>query len=181
MRWHLILEDFVPELKYIKGENNVVSEALSCLEMSDNQDILNISELERHNDVNLPDSAYPISHHNISKAQKTDVNHKDYTIDTCCGDNQNHRLICRNSKICLPTALQKKTVYWYHEMLCHPGETCIEHTLSQHFDCKGLHTTFHDVCKKCPTCQRAKKLIRSMASCHLNRLKQIPGTHSFEK
>ena len=31
MRWRLILEEFSPELKYIKGENNVVSDALSRL------------------------------------------------------------------------------------------------------------------------------------------------------
>ena len=41
-------------------------------------------------------------------------------------------------------------------MICHPGETQTEHTLCQHFDWKGLRTTVHDVCKKCPTCQRAK-------------------------
>ena len=45
MRWRLILEEFGPELKYIKVENNVVADALSRLEMSDNQDILNVSEL----------------------------------------------------------------------------------------------------------------------------------------
>ena len=37
MRWRLILEDFGPELKYILGENNVVDNALSRLDMSDNQ------------------------------------------------------------------------------------------------------------------------------------------------
>ena len=45
MRWRLILEEFGPELKYFKGENNVVANALSHLGMSDNQEILNISEL----------------------------------------------------------------------------------------------------------------------------------------
>ena len=41
-------------------------------------------------------------------------------------------------------------------MLCHTGETQIEHTLRQHFDWRGLCTTVHNVCKKRPTCQRAK-------------------------
>ena len=41
-------------------------------------------------------------------------------------------------------------------MLCHPGETRTEHTFRQHFYWKGLRTTVHDVCKKFPTCQRAK-------------------------
>ena len=65
----------------------------------------------------MPDSAYPIRYHDIAKAQKTDaklqqklVSHKDYTLDTFRGGDQNHRLICRNNKICLHAALQKKTV-----------------------------------------------------------------------
>ena len=32
MRWRLILEEIGPELKYTKGENNVVADALSRLE-----------------------------------------------------------------------------------------------------------------------------------------------------
>ena len=45
MHWRLILEDFGLELKFIKGENNVISDALSRLEKSDNTEILNISEV----------------------------------------------------------------------------------------------------------------------------------------
>ena len=117
MRWCLILEEFGPELKYIKGENNVVSDTLSCLEKSDNQEILNISELFGYDDEDLPDSAYPIRYHDISKAQETDaklqkklVSHRDYTLNTFRGGDKDHRLIFRNNKICLPMALQKKTV-----------------------------------------------------------------------
>ena len=68
MRWLLILEEFVPELKYIKVENNIVADAISHLEMSDNQEILNISELYGYDDEDLPNSAYPIYYHDISKA-----------------------------------------------------------------------------------------------------------------
>ena len=42
MCWRLIIEEFGPEIKYTKGEINVVADALSCLDMSDNNDILNI-------------------------------------------------------------------------------------------------------------------------------------------
>ena len=80
--------------------------------------------------MDLPDSAYPIRYQNIAKAQKTDAklnknlfSHKDYTLDTFCGGNQNHRLIFQNNKICLPAEPPNKTVDWNHEMLCHPGET----------------------------------------------------------
>ena len=40
MRWSLTLEEFGLELKYNNGENNVVADALSRLEMSDKQDVL---------------------------------------------------------------------------------------------------------------------------------------------
>ena len=92
MHWRLILEEFGPELKYIKGANNVVADALSRLDMSDNQDILNISELYGYDDEDLPVSVYPICYHDIFKAQKTDaklqqklVLHKDYTLNTFLG------------------------------------------------------------------------------------------------
>ena len=73
MRWRLILKYFVPELKHINFENNVITDALSCLENSDNKEILNISELYGYDDKDLPDRAYPISYHDIAKAQKTDA------------------------------------------------------------------------------------------------------------
>ena len=91
MRWRQIIEEFGPDLKYIKGENNVVADAIFCLEMSDNKEILNISELYGYNDEDLPDSAYLIRYQNIAKAQKTDaklnknlVSHKDYTPPERC-------------------------------------------------------------------------------------------------
>ena len=64
---------FIPELRHIKGENNVVDDTLSRFEMSDNQEILNISELYGYNDEDLPGIVYQIRYHDISKAQKTDA------------------------------------------------------------------------------------------------------------
>ena len=117
MHWRLIIDDFGPELKYIQGKNNVVAKALSQLEMSENQDILNIYELYGYDDADLPDSAYPIRYYDIAKAKKPDaklkqklVSHKYYTLYSFRGGDQKHRLIFRNSKKCLPAALQNKTV-----------------------------------------------------------------------
>ena len=164
MRWRLILEEFGQELKYIKGENNVVDDALYRLDMNDKEEILNISEIYGYNDDGLPDSAYPIRYRGISKSQKSDaklqqniVSHKDYTLDTFRGSDKNHRLIFRNSKIFLPMELKKKTVYWYNKILCHLGETFTEHNIRQTIYWKGLHTTVHNVCKKCTTWQIFKK------------------------
>ena len=40
--------------------------------MSDNQEILNISKIYRYDEADMPDSAYPISYNDISRAHKTD-------------------------------------------------------------------------------------------------------------
>ena len=61
MRWRLILEEFGPELKYIKDENNIVSDALSCLDMDDYQEILNISELYGYDENAVFTLIYPPS------------------------------------------------------------------------------------------------------------------------
>ena len=39
MRWRLILEEFSPELIYIKGSKNIVADALSRLDKIDNLNI----------------------------------------------------------------------------------------------------------------------------------------------
>ena len=83
IRWHLILEEFVPELKYIKEENNGVADALSLLEKSSNQEILNIYELYGYDDKDLPDSAYPIRYHDRypSTARGSSLAVNDRTLD----------------------------------------------------------------------------------------------------
>ena len=84
--------------------------------MSDNQEILNISEIYGCDDKDLPESAYPIRYHDIARAQKTDaklqqklVPHKGYTLDNFRGGNKDHRLICRNNKICLFRHIRRVT------------------------------------------------------------------------
>jgi hypothetical protein len=37
MWWQLIIEEFGPELVYIKGEHNIVADALSHLEITENK------------------------------------------------------------------------------------------------------------------------------------------------
>ena len=98
--------------------------------MSDNKEILNITEIYDYDDEGLPYIADPICYQDIAKAQKNDakLKKKQSHIKTIpstlfVGGDKDHHLICQNNKICLPPALHKKTVDWYHEMLCHLGET----------------------------------------------------------
>ena len=38
LRWRLILEDYGPDIEYIKGEKNIVSDALSIFPLNGNQE-----------------------------------------------------------------------------------------------------------------------------------------------
>ena len=45
MRWRLILEEYGPELRYIKGENNIVADALSRLEIETPKEPMTLSHM----------------------------------------------------------------------------------------------------------------------------------------
>jgi hypothetical protein len=62
MRWRLVLEEFGPDPQCIKGERNVVADALSPLEIDDEQEIFNIGECFGYNDDDLPRSSFPLRH-----------------------------------------------------------------------------------------------------------------------
>jgi hypothetical protein len=56
MQWCLVLEEFGPDLQYIKGTRNVVDEALSRLAIDDEQEIFNIRECFSYDDNGPPTS-----------------------------------------------------------------------------------------------------------------------------
>jgi hypothetical protein len=69
MRWRLVLEEFGPDLQYIKDTHNVVANVLSRLSIDDDQEIFNISECFGYDDDNLPTSSFPLQYKDIAKAQ----------------------------------------------------------------------------------------------------------------
>jgi hypothetical protein len=94
MRWRPVLEQFGPD-------------ALSCLEIDNDQDVFNISKWFGCNkDDDLPPSSHPTRCEDIAKAQKDNPallskaqNHKDCHEPTFCGGNKDHKLMCHNGKI----------------------------------------------------------------------------------
>ncbi len=170
MRWRLILEEYGPELHYIKGTHNVVADALSRLpltevEVPDGTDEVQMAEFFGDTKEALPENIFPVKFKTIRKLQRKDkelirkLEHKDaYTLKSFRGgDRDPEMLICKNDKIVVPEPLQKRMVEWYHTMLCHPGETRTEESIKQHFYWKNVDKTVHKICKKCDSCQRTKK------------------------
>jgi len=152
MRWRLTLEEFGPELRYIKGERNVVADVLSRLETMNDQ------EYEAHqaecfsadmyaNGKEDGPSDYPLTYEKIRNGQQADetlqtrwINSPNYTKTTFAHGDHSYELITRFGKIVLPEDLQRPAVEWYHDILIHPGESRTELTIGQHFYWKAMCT-----------------------------------------
>ena len=47
---------------------------------------------------------------------------------------------------------KNQVVEWYHNALCHQGETCTELSIAQYVYWKNLRKSLHEVCSKCKAC-----------------------------
>ena len=166
MRWRLILEEYSPELIYIQGSKNIAADALSRLDIVDTPNPVknNFKSINEHYGLENEDISHPTNYKTIMRNQQKDKelikiaqNNKDYSIQNFHGADKKYSLICKNRKIVIPKQLEKQVVEWYHNALCHPGETRTELSISQHFYWKNLRKTVHEICTKCKTCQFLKR------------------------
>ena len=168
MRWRLTIEEFGPELIYIPGNKNIVTNAFSCLPLDETtKDDPNngyyCADLLALSTEDFPPHAHLLNYKTIMQHQQEDKNllvaaqrDKSYIIQDFTAAGQVHQLICLNRKMLVPKTLQKIIVQWYHVQLCHPSETLTEQTIHQHFTWGKLSKTVKNVCALCPTCQIAK-------------------------
>ena len=157
MRWRLVIEEYGPELIYLKGERNIVADALSRLgferdaqrtENSTKNISTHLSEvmlselwsLDSDDDKALPEGAFPLTYKEIMRQQQKDAKllqrlktDKSFGLISVRGGGKERTLVTQNDKIYLPRSLQKRTIEWYHNQLCHPGVTRTEATIRQHF------------------------------------------------
>ena len=128
MRWRLLLEEFGPKLTYVKGTHNIVADALSRLEISEEE--LSPEAFCAEAGVDFPKD-YPLSYEQIAHEQEKDKDLQDLFKKTDSTlkkekfkfSSKEYELIVKGDKIYLPKALQKPAVKWYHSELLHPGET----------------------------------------------------------
>jgi len=123
MRWRLLLEEFGPQLTYIKGANNIVADALSRLDISEedfSQDAFN-GELAADDDE-IPDE-FPLSDKEIANRQGKDkASQKKLKNDpelhqkvTYKFSDRTYKIINKGGKIYLPKALHHKCAKWCHD------------------------------------------------------------------
>ncbi len=216
MRWRLILEEYSPELRYIKGEHNIVADALSRLNLRDTITpernplekkiatkidnnstpegstttmTINLAELYADlfaDDLEEDQLTYPLHYRRLRVEQQKeqallDLVGKDpaFSEQEFRHSDSKYTLVVRkdldgNQQIVVPKVLQKKATEWYHETLCHPGETRTELTLKQHFYWKGMRKTVQRVCQKCKSCQLAKPKLKKYGKLPPKQAETIP-------
>ena len=85
MRWRLIIEEYNPEIRYIKGTKNIVADALSRLDINpDSNNSLEYYGLEKDD---LPEDAFPLTYYLLNREQTKDEsllmraqNHKHFAL-----------------------------------------------------------------------------------------------------
>jgi hypothetical protein len=171
MRWRLYIEEYSPDLRYIKGSENIAADALSRL------GILNTpmdeahftealrSELYAFDKEDLPQTAFPLSYAFLGKEQSTDVavlkemakTKSRYSFKSFTGGGKTRELICYNGKIVVPKRLQPRIIQWYHDYLGHPGINRTEETIGQHLWWPKMRDQITRSVTICNTCQLNKR------------------------
>ena len=167
IRWRMMLEEFGPEFRHVKGVKNVVADALSRLPtVHKDDDIIDHEEqLPELSDVKTKDikaEQFPMAPKLIAKEQL-----KDKYLQKVLKDDQKQRyylkkvehveLVHYRQKIYVPVSLRARIITWYHEYLVHPGQTQIEETIRSIFYWPGLRTQVEDCVKTRHACQLFKK------------------------
>ena len=168
MRWRLYIEEYSPNLHYIKGEHNVVADALSRLEMEDKpfddtkEKFLALMECFANNESS---DFHPLNQQQLRIAQNRDktiqkilkMPDSAYKNKEFHGGGKVTSLACHNDKIVIPGLLQKHVIMWYHTTLCHPGINRTEETIGQHLWWPKMRSHITNYVQKCPLCQRNKR------------------------
>jgi hypothetical protein len=141
----LYIEEYSPDLQYIRGTHNVVADALSCLEIEETpfedtqESFLGLMEC-------FAKKADSDEFHFLNCQQLKNAQDKDKTIQKSLkmpktlyyllkdfhGGGKTTSLVCFKEKIVIPGQLQKHVIHWYNTTFCHPGINQTEETTGQH-------------------------------------------------
>jgi len=151
--------------KHVKGVNNIVADALSRLDITEEEFSAEAFAGELANEEEEFPMGHPLSYKEIAFCQKKDralqnkfrrqAEHcikKPHTFsdDTC-------ELITKNNMIYFPKCLQHECANWHHATLMHPCEQRLELTMAQHCTWIGACTACVHACKRCENCAVSKK------------------------
>jgi hypothetical protein len=109
MCWRLLIEEFGPELIYIKGDHNIAADALSRPPLLTPSIDLQLFEYFDFDEAELPADAFPVTYTNIFTEQRKDAllinlltSQPGYTLHTFRGGGKYWELVVAKEKIIIP-------------------------------------------------------------------------------
>eukprot|EP00804_Cyclotella_cryptica_P000753 CCRYP_001027-RA/>CCRYP_001027-RA protein AED:0.45 eAED:0.49 QI:0/0/0/1/1/1/2/0/253 len=184
-RWRLLLEEYGPEIVYIKGIHNTVADAISRLDFGPTKDVKENwmtftkcwcyytmqSEEDpspaQHSDLmnfvfanrSKENAIYPLTVWEIAAAQQMDKMLDKLSLLEAYKPQlvENVQVLCKDGKLVIPQELQQQAVQWYHHYLQHPGTTRLKETLRAAMYWKGLRHSVPTFVKNCHKCQVNKQ------------------------
>ena len=156
-RWRLLVEEFGPEIRYIKGTNNVVADTLSRHPMRQQSPM---EEEELYELTTNPAILYPLSKDVIEQAQCEDEElSKGSELRQLLElkDRGEFKLYCKEDRIFVPRRLREEIMEYYHEILMHPGQNRTYASMKSHFWWPKMKKEVEDKVAKCATCSSWKR------------------------
>jgi hypothetical protein len=107
---------------------------------------------------------FPLTTQEIAEAQKANGKLKhcfkhdmvvDKRLEVILSDDT--PTVCKDGRMIIPKPLQRRTVFWFHYYLQHPGHACLEETMNATMYWKGMRTSIRSIMKSCKSCQSNKK------------------------
>ena len=159
LRWRLMIEEFGPKIKYIKGSNNIVADALSRLPYTTSCSTDELFAAIQYD----PSDDFPVSFAIISKYQLQDKELQSSFVNN--PEKYESRIMHKSTvifqanseRMVIPEGLQQRVIKFYHENLKHPGVTRTLQTIQQFMVWPRMQPSIEKYVSECTICQRFKR------------------------
>jgi hypothetical protein len=147
----LLIKEYGAELEYIKGETNVIADALSR------------APTEELFTLETPfNDEFPLDLQRLAALQL----HDDHLQEELSSEKMKYKKIMRDGAelavhqqtdaIYVPHTMRNTILHWYHDCLQHPGVRCMQATIKEHLYWPRIDQDIRAYIKKCSICQTYK-------------------------
>ena len=176
MRWRLLIQEYAPTLHYVKGEKNVVADALSRLNIDHSEDQFALVEeifdlhswrkFQQHVTIRAIGEAQKKDRY-VQRLKRQAPDRLGELFEDIGKKSGPDKVVTERdpkdptvSRIIVPQTLTKRLLEWYHTNLVHPGVERLYNTLRQHFTWPNMLQDIRNYTKKCGPCQKGKRGLR---------------------
>jgi transposase InsO family protein len=165
-RWRMLIEEFTPEIRYIKGEKNIPADALSRLPITEGNEL---------NLTNNQVKSFPLDIKVIAQKQRKDKTLKNQNKNLLEKTINGTKVYCtKQGQILIPKSLQKKVLNFYHTNYGHPGATRLYESMRIAIYWRGMQTQAKSYVDKCTPCNENKRTNTKYGHLPITKAEELP-------